>query len=154
MLSALVFVPKEYVVQYFEFVCDHNDFPPEVQPVIDYFEDTWISRPGRCLNHHHPRFDIGMWNYFDAAMNCNKKTNNCEEWRRGLSRLINASHPIIWKFLKALKDEQCRNEAKVEYFIAGEEPARSKKKCKSIASDFQNRGVLEYLCRIAQIIGS
>ena len=62
MLLALDFVPKENVVRYFEFGCDNNDFPPKVQPVIDYIEDTWIAPPDRRLNRRPHRFDIGMWN--------------------------------------------------------------------------------------------
>ena len=40
MIAALALVPPLSVVQYFENLCDHNSFPDEAQPVLDYFKDT------------------------------------------------------------------------------------------------------------------
>ncbi|KAK4872264.1 hypothetical protein RN001_016388 [Aquatica leii] len=45
LLSAIAFVPTQYVVEAFEMLCDDDILPPELQPIVDYFEDTWIRRP-------------------------------------------------------------------------------------------------------------
>lgn len=43
LLPALAFVPVANVVHDFEALCDSGELPPEGQPVVDYFEDTWIG---------------------------------------------------------------------------------------------------------------
>lgn len=49
-LAALAFVPVSDVISSFEMLLD-SDFYREneeiLQPLIDYFEDTWIGRPTR-----------------------------------------------------------------------------------------------------------
>ncbi|KAJ8966769.1 hypothetical protein NQ314_003323 [Rhamnusium bicolor] len=42
LLPALAFAPVGSAIEAFEPICDENGFPCEVQPVVDYFEDTWI----------------------------------------------------------------------------------------------------------------
>ena len=45
MLSALVFVPPNDVIRYFELLIDEirNNFNDECDDLIDYFEDTYIG---------------------------------------------------------------------------------------------------------------
>lgn len=156
MIAAIAFVPVADVVTSFEHLIDNTDFPEEAQSVLDYFEDTWIGRPNRHLIRRPPRFDHVLWNCFDAAKLCTSKPNNaCEGWHRSFSELIGASHPTIWKFLETLKDEQARNEAIREQYIAGAEPPRKKKykdtalRIQRIVNDFENCELLDYLRGIA-----
>lgn len=120
MLSALAFVPTSQVVKYFEQLCDQDILPPEAQPVLDYFEDTWIGRPVRNHRRRPPYFSHHIWNCFDAVQQGLPKTNNSiEGWHRGFQSQISAEHPNIWKFISAIKKEQSLNELKIEHFNSG-----------------------------------
>ena len=157
MISAIAFVPISNVVSYFEYLIENNDFPEEAQPVLDYVEDTWIGRPNRRFVRRPPRYDHVLWNCFDAARQGTLKTNDaCEGWHSSFSKLIEAPHPTIWKFLRILKDEQARNEAVMEQYTADTQYFRKKKKYEDtalrmqrIVNDFENRDILDYLREIA-----
>ena len=56
MIAALAFVPPKDVVASFEALSDH--LPAELDPVLDYFEDTYIGRPDRRGNRRNPLFPI------------------------------------------------------------------------------------------------
>ena len=43
MIPALAFVPPQDVIAAFEELSD--ELPAESQPVVDYFEETFVSRP-------------------------------------------------------------------------------------------------------------
>lgn len=45
MLSTIVFISAEKVVETFKMLCDYNIFLEEAQYVLDYFEVTWIGSP-------------------------------------------------------------------------------------------------------------
>lgn len=68
MLPALAFVSVENVVQAFEILVDNGNLPAELDPLVDYFEDTWIGRQ-RGNGRRNPLFQIAVWNCFDATRN-------------------------------------------------------------------------------------
>uniref|UniRef100_A0A915II87 Uncharacterized protein n=1 Tax=Romanomermis culicivorax TaxID=13658 RepID=A0A915II87_ROMCU len=43
MLPALAFVPLSRVEESFDYLCNNNDYPDIVQPIIDQFQTTWIG---------------------------------------------------------------------------------------------------------------
>uniref|UniRef100_A0A915JLT0 Uncharacterized protein n=1 Tax=Romanomermis culicivorax TaxID=13658 RepID=A0A915JLT0_ROMCU len=96
MLPALAFVPLNRVEESFDYLCNNNDYPDIVQPIIDQFQTTWIGDPGR-QHCQAPRFAHGIWKCYDAVQTGLPKTNNsCEGWHREFSEMIGASHPTIW----------------------------------------------------------
>lgn len=109
LLSALAYIPTKYVVTAFEQMIRSVEFPLETQPVVDYFEDTWIGRPvGE--KRRDPLFKHSHWNCFDAVIRNLPRTNNAiEGWHRGFSSNTE-SHPNIFKFIELLKKEQSKNE--------------------------------------------
>lgn len=158
MLSALAFVPVQYVEEYFEFICDNNVLPPDAQNVVDYFEDTWIGRPDRHGQRRLPLFPLRMWNCFETVEQGLPKTNNSlEGWHRGFQNQICGEHPNIWKFIEAIKREQSISELRIEQYVSGQEPAMSKRKYRDsaqrlarIVTNFvPNVNVQEYLRGIA-----
>ena len=56
MIAALAFVPPGDVVTAFETLSEH--LPVEFDPILDYFEDTYIGRPGRRGVRRQPLFPI------------------------------------------------------------------------------------------------
>lgn len=134
MLSGLAFVPVPEVIAAFDRLCDSGMFPAEAQPVLDYFEDNWIGRPQRRNRRRAPRFQHSLWNCYDSVSTGLPKTNNAlEGWHRGFAELLSCNHPTIWKFIKALKTEQAKNDLCVEQSLAGQQPPLGRKKYRDCA---------------------
>lgn len=158
MIPALAYVPVPDVIRAFETLSD--SLPLELQPLLDYFEDTWIGRERRGRRGN-PLFPIEMWNCFDAAANAQPKTNNAVEgWHRGFSELVGAAHPTIFKFISCLRQEQSLNEMKIEQYIAGQEPPRGRRQYRDcaariqrIVNDYANRELIDYLRGLAHNYG-
>ncbi|QQP58582.1 Uncharacterized protein FKW44_003950 [Caligus rogercresseyi] len=157
MLAALAFVPPEDVVQSFEVLVANNNYLEESQIVLDYVEDNWIGRPNCHGIRRPPRFNINLWNCYEAAKECGSKTNNsCEAWHRSFNELVGSCHPTIWKFIDTLKKEQAKNEIIINQYLSGEEPPRQKKKYKNTAlrlqrvtNNYHECEIMDYLRGIA-----
>ncbi|XP_035231949.1 uncharacterized protein LOC118203773 [Stegodyphus dumicola] len=140
-LAALAFVPTSDVIE----------------PIINYFEDTWIGRFTRRGQRRRPVFDISLWNCYDAVKDKVPRTNNAVEgWHRRFNELMNGCHPTIWKFIDCLKKEQNLNSIKIEQYIAGHHPPVSRKvyrdtslRIQKIVNDYNDRPILDYLRGIA-----
>ncbi|XP_068250224.1 uncharacterized protein [Palaemon carinicauda] len=161
MLPAIAFVPTERVVSTFEELCDSDIFPPEVQEVLDYFEDTWIGRPDRRQRRRPPQFPHEMWNVYEAVLHNLPKTNNSVEgWHRAFEEQMTACHPNIWKFIDCIKKEQALNQVRFEQYVAGQEPPKKKKKYRDCAQRLRRLvgnydpdvNVIDYLRGIAHNI--
>lgn len=102
-------------------------FSPPKLLVLNYFEDTWIGRPQR-RKRRLPRFQLGLWNCFEATSQGNTRTNNAAEgWHRGFEVMLSASHINIYKFIDALQKEQVLLEAEWERKLAGERAFKRRK---------------------------
>lgn len=159
-LVALAFVPECDVIKAFESLLDSEYFLTNesvLQPLIDYFEDTWIGRMDRKKNRRQPIFSIALWNCHEAAKSGLPRTNNSVEgWHRGFSQLLGSCHPTIWKFIDDLKKEQNLNEIKIEQYIAGQYPPISRKvyrdtaqRVEDIVKNYKNRNILDFIRGIA-----
>ena len=98
-------VPEERVTDAFEELGE--DMPEECQPVVDYFEDTYIGRPHlRTRRRRPPTFPHSMGNMHQRSEEELPRTNNSVEgWHRRFSANIGCYNPNFWKFLSALKNE-------------------------------------------------
>jgi hypothetical protein len=159
-LAALAYVPEAEVMTSFENLLDSQYYTENerfLQPLIDYFEDTWIGRMDRRNKRRQPLFPISLWNCHEAAKSGLPRTNNSVEgWHRGFNQLLGSSHPTIWKFIDDLKKEQSLNEMKIEQYIAGQHPPVSRKvyrntaqRVEDIVKDYENRNILDFLRGIA-----
>ena len=159
-LIALAFVPPVDVISVFDELMDSTFFIDnfdDIRDLVNYFEDTWIGRPGRRGGRTTPIYSIPLWNVYQQALEDLPKTNNyVEGWHRGFSQLLGAYHPTVWKFINGLKKEQSFNELKIEQFLSGQPAQPSKKKYKEVAlrikaivADYGNRPNLDYLRGLA-----
>ncbi|XP_022170204.1 uncharacterized protein LOC111033655 [Myzus persicae] len=135
LLLALAYVPENHVIDAFEELIDsqyYTDNENFLQPLIDYFEDTWVGRPiGRRKGRRLPKYSISisLWNCYESASTLLPRTNNAVEgWHRGFSSLLGAYHPTLWIFIDVLKDQQHLEDIKQEQFIAGAKKHKKKKK--------------------------
>lgn len=129
-----------------------------MQPLIDYFEDTWIGRPNRYkIIRRLPRYPIDLWNNYHASLDDLPKTNNSiEGWHRSFSSLVSSHHPNIWKFIDSLKKQQAFTETKIEQVVSGISNLNKRKtykdtahRIKCIVQEYGERNIIEYLRGIA-----
>ena len=129
----------------------------KVQPLLDYFEDTFIGRRQR-RGRRAPFFSHIMWKWKDRVKNDLPRTNiHVEGWHRHMQASVSAYHTNICQFIRVLKRELALNEVKQARMTAGEKPPSQKSKCVAVTNrlstlvkEFENRGQLEYLRSIAQ----
>lgn len=159
-LLALAFVPTQDVVKYFNELLTQNFYVENMnllQPLINYFEDTWIGYPYRHNQRKNPKFHLQYWNQYENVLDDLPKTNNnIEGWHKAFSTLLAANHPIIWKFIDTLKKEQNLNEVKINQYIAGQPPPKRRRiyiqteaKIKNIVLEYNKRTSSQYLIGIA-----
>ena len=113
MIAGLAFIPPDQVEAYFEQYCDYarnlyDECDPIIcDPIIDYFEDTYIGRFRRNAPRRTPLFAKALWSMFHRTFNEIARTNNSiEGWHRSFQATVGASHPSFWKFMEKLIQEQ------------------------------------------------
>ena len=103
-LAALAFIHPNDVSQAFEIL--HNSLPQILNPLLNYFEDTYIGRL-RANGRASALFDINFWNMHQRTTDLLMRTNNAaESWHRRLSSIIQCQHPTLWTFIHSLKNEE------------------------------------------------
>jgi len=104
MIPALAFVPVDHVVDVFEELSENVD--GELQPVLDWLEDSYIGRQQR-RRRRQPLFPVAMWNVHDLVVEHLARTNNhAEAAHRRIQSELQMEHPTIWKFIDGLKRVQ------------------------------------------------
>jgi hypothetical protein len=115
MLLALSYVPVKDVQFAFEIITEN--FPDELKPLIDYWENYYVGR--RILNVR-PRFEINIWNMYDRIRSDLPKTNNSvEAWHNSFQKSLDCHHPCVSKLLMHLKKEQSFTETFITRYRAG-----------------------------------
>ena len=103
MIAALVLVPPDEVEAYFEQYCDYprNLYNDDCDPIIDYFEDTYVGRFRRNAPRRAPLFAQALWNIIHRTFNdIARKNNILEGWHRSSQATAGESHPSFWKFME------------------------------------------------------
>lgn len=156
-LAALAFVPEQDVETAYEELISHEEFDQRVQPIADYFEDTWIGRPNRHGPRRAPIYPIRLWNVYQRTLNGEHRTNNnIEGWHRRFQSVIGCFRPSIFRCINALKIEQKHCEAQIERLVAGQGAPPRKRKYKQlderisrIVHQYASRTTFQYLRGIA-----
>ena len=122
LLAALAFLPIFEVEEGFLDLTDIAGFMLEPQQLRfrEYFEDTWLGRPQARGPRLSARYPIKLWNCHDAVVKDTARTNNAvEAWHRAFENLINAHHPNLWKFIRAIQKQFVLTEVRINQAIAG-----------------------------------
>ncbi|KAB0805687.1 hypothetical protein PPYR_02657 [Photinus pyralis] len=141
MIPAIAFVPPHRVLEAFDELVEYENFPPEAQPIVDYFEDIYIGRRAR-RQRRPPIFSIEMWNMYQRTLDGRHRTNNnIEGWHRGFQ-----------SFIESLKKQQTIHAYQINQFITGAPPPRPNKRYATISArihvivnDYDNRNIIDYL---------
>lgn len=164
-LSALAYVPVNFVVRYFEslmatqfFIENKNDIA--FSDFLNYFESTWIGAKDRRLNRKPSFFPIDEWNCFEQLQdNVPGINNSVEEWHNVFSSMINIiQRPNIWKFILTLQKQESLNRCKIMQYLSVKKSHEKKKykdsakKIINIGKEFLNRTAEDYLREIAHYL--
>ena len=149
MLCALAFLPPAHVIQGFDDLADHirQNYNQDVDELLDYFEDTYIGRYRRNAPRRQPMFAIQIWNMFHRTDNELPRTNNSVEgWHRSFQAHVSSCHPVFWKFLSVLKNEENLMRVSITQHLAGHQPPAQRRRyldCNrrilTIVDDYPNR---------------
>ena len=79
MLTSLAFIPEADVIAAYEALMD--SMPAEnLEPLTDYFEDTWIGRPQRRGRQgRNPSYPISVWSIYDRVIDGLPRTNKLKD---------------------------------------------------------------------------
>jgi hypothetical protein len=120
LLPAIAFVPSGDVITTFELIQDRDLIPDKALPILNYFEDTWIGRPGR-RGRAQPMFSHNWWNCYEPVKAGFGITNNrAEAFFRQLTHDVTYKKDL-WGFLDALHRNYSKQKMIYEQLIAGDD---------------------------------
>ena len=104
MIPSLAFVPVDDIID--SFVELANALPDELQPILDYFEDTYIG-PMRRGRRRAPMFSPTMWStYARVVANLPLTNNSVEGWHTTLAANAGGHHINFWRYINVLKRQE------------------------------------------------
>ena len=107
MLAALAFVPPNDVIDSFDTLADYsrNGYGQDFDDMLDNFKDNYIGRFRCNAPRRRPTFNTETWNMFHRTDNELPRTNNAVEgWHHSFQS--HACHPLFWKFIVIMKQEE------------------------------------------------
>ena len=154
MIASLAFAAPFEVPNLFAEVA--SQLPtPETDPLIEYFERTYIGRMLSGGAFQQPLFPISIWNHqFETVFGLPRTTNAVEAWHRSFNATVGCYHPNIWKFISALKREQGLVEVRQAKYLAGDQPVKRKathneRALHNLIGSYSERPRMEFLRGIA-----
>lgn len=121
MIPALAFLPRERLKRALEDL--RQALPEALEPVLDYFEDTYFGRlrvHNGVVSRRNPLFPVEMWTVYQRTLDGEARTNNfAEASHRRLQGEFAVDHPSLFDFIKGLQHAQHNRDAQLERFIAG-----------------------------------
>ncbi|XP_069474256.1 uncharacterized protein [Ambystoma mexicanum] len=159
-LFALAFVQENYVIDFYEHLIDSDYYKNHEEDntnLLDYFENTWIGQLTRSGNRRRPKYQIQLWNCYQATLDNTPRTNNTlEGWHSHLNKNFSIHNPNLWHFLKNLKIEEQHLEFRLSQTLslANQGPKRRKyrdyeSKLIQIVQDFNVENKENYLNTVA-----
>ena len=96
MISALAFCPENKVTAAFDTLSEIILDEAIPNPIMDYFEDTYIGKPHRICRRS-PIFNIDIWNMYSRVLDDIPKSNNSVEgWHHSFQSNLTCDHPNIF----------------------------------------------------------
>lgn len=129
MILAVAFVPIADVSDVFDQL--HDELPPELDVIADYFDDTYIKgKPARGRRQAvPPRYPIPTWNLYDATLRGLHRTNNISEgWHNRFRVVVMKDHPDLYSCIKEFQKEQGDVETTILEANLGRNPKAAPKK--------------------------
>ncbi|KAM7312971.1 hypothetical protein ISCGN_002894 [Ixodes scapularis] len=154
MIPALSMVPRSDVEDIFTELA--SSVHSALQPVMDYFEDTFIGLP-TAGGRRDAQFPVELWNHHDTVLQCDSKTtNSVEAWHRGFQAHVQCSHPSLWRFLEVLQREDCMQLHRLTQLEMGQrfKPAtkyvKVSERLQTLAREYDRNHALRFLRGVAR----
>ncbi|KRZ70481.1 PiggyBac transposable element-derived protein 3 [Trichinella papuae] len=153
---SLAFVPTDGLEQAIDSLAGH--LPDELQPLLDWFEDSYVGRQNRRGGGRRPPiFPIEMWSMYRRVIDGDNRTNNfAEAAHRRLKAELGMAHPTIWKLIDSLRKVQHARDLFYEQLVAGHQPPKKLKKYRDadertvrIVRQYNDRDIITYLQGLA-----
>ena len=126
MIAAIAFAPLAEIETAFEALQDVA--LDELEPIFNYFEDTYIGRLRRRGGRCDPMFPHIMWSMHERVEEDLPRTNNqVEGWHRKMNTAMGACNPTIWRFLDVLIKEQGLTDLKLNQAQGGHEAPQQRR---------------------------
>ena len=96
MLDGIAFLPVADIVPGMAYL--RTIMPPAAQPLVDYFDETYVN--GRIVNQRRlpPQFPPELWSVHDETLNNYPRTNNyAEGWNLKYKLTVGQANPTFWK---------------------------------------------------------
>ncbi|XP_018497106.1 uncharacterized protein LOC108865004 [Galendromus occidentalis] len=109
--------------------------PPELTPVLNYFEDVSLERlnrvaPDGAIERRAPRFPVEMWSVLQRTLDGEARTDNyAEAAHRRMQLEFGVSHPTLWKFIDGLRKIQKNRDFQMEQYIGGATAPKKRNTC-------------------------
>lgn len=138
-LCALSFVQAELVHEAFESISNTvEERYPALQELLNYFEDTYLGRPGR-RRRGRALFPVTMWSVRERTEEgLPRTTNKLEGWHRGIQKMFDVDHPSIFRFLHAICKEQGLQAFDFQQFQSGRDVQKTERKYKEANTALKN----------------
>jgi len=159
MICALSFLPPDDVEEGFEQLSDviREAYNDQMDNLLEYFEDTYIGRYRRNAPRRPAMFPVNFWNMFHRTYDELPRTNNSVEgWHRGFQAQVSSCHPVFWKFLQILQNEESLKRVEIIQNLVGFQPQPQRRRYRdcnarilAIVDDYPNRNRMQYLRSIA-----
>ena len=154
MISALAFVPVANIIADFNSLAAHCGLAE--QPVLDYFENTYIGQPQRGRRND-PMFPHNLWNINSRVVGgLPRKTNAVEGWHNKLNRSLYVVNPSIWKHIDDLIKDSAANHLNIAQQVAGQLAPPQKTRYRvidqqiaNVVADYRNRNVIIFFPGLA-----
>ena len=132
MLMAIAFLPEDEISDAIDEIREHNDYPNHLDPIYDYFEDTYVGR--RIRNRRRaPLFAVNMWSVrIRTAQGLARTNNQLEAWHGAWQGAVGSSHPSFFRFLDVLQREQRLQEANLRQIRQGRDLVKHLKKYEAV----------------------
>ena len=122
MLCAIAFLPTADVIQGFEELVHEmrNIYKNEVDELLDYFEE---DRFRRNAPRRPPSFALDFRNMFIRTDDELPRTNSSVDgWHRSFQGHVSSCHPVFWKFLNSLRNEESLIRVSIIQHLEGHPP--------------------------------
>lgn len=152
MITSLAFIPTGDLDEAVDRLA--TELPVDLQPILQWFEDSYVGRPNRRGNGRRPPiFSPQIWSVYNRVLDGTDRTNNhAEAAHRRLQTELAMDHPTIWKFIDVLRKVQKGRDIFLEQLVAGHAPPQKRRKyieadnrIHRIVVDYRNRDLIQYL---------
>jgi len=103
----------------------------DLMPIMDWFEDFYIGRPGRNQTRRRALFPPETWSVYERSRTIigeGRTKNHVEGAHRRLQAEFGMCHPTIWKFTDGIRAVQKGRNCLYEQFVRGDLPPVERRK--------------------------